>query len=204
MWLSTLFDSMKQRRTGTPVRRKPRQQTAARLQLEALEDRCLPSFSPVVSYPADGSPVAVVIGDFNNDTVLDLAVANIGSSNVSVLLGNADGTFQPAQNSTTGANPQSLVVGDFNADGNLDLTTPNSAGVSVLHGDGHGSFAVPVSIGIGSDSTAEVVEDRSMAVGDFNSDGKLDLAVVSSVFVDDGYGYYGNHYYHDEGRASVL
>jgi Calx-beta domain/FG-GAP-like repeat len=43
-----------------------------------------------------------------------------------------------------------------------------------------------------------------VSVGDFNTDGKLDLAVVSNVHVDDGYGYYGGHYYHDESRASVL
>ena len=72
-------------------------------------------------------PGAVVTADFNNDTVLDLAVANYGdSSTVSVLLGNADGTFQPALTSATGVYPASLAVGDFNADGKLDLATVNS------------------------------------------------------------------------------
>src|SRR5947209_1177607 len=79
--------------------------------LEALEDRCLLSFSPAVSYPTGTNPQAVVTGYFNNDTVLDLAVANYSSSNVSVLLGNANGTFQPALTYATGAGPNSLAVG---------------------------------------------------------------------------------------------
>jgi DNA-binding beta-propeller fold protein YncE len=72
----------------------------------------------------------VKAGDFNGDSVLDLATANFGDSTVSVLLGNANGTFQPAQTSaigptpsdlTIGPYPQSVAVGDFNGDGKLDL-----------------------------------------------------------------------------------
>ena len=71
--------------------------------LESLEDRCLLSFSPAVSYPVGVDPQAVVTGDFNGDGRLDLAVANASSNTVSILLGNANGTFQAAQNSATGA-----------------------------------------------------------------------------------------------------
>lgn len=67
-----------------------------------------------------------ITADFNNDTVLDLAVANSASNTVSVLLGNANGTFQPAQDSATSYSPKSLAVGDFNADGNLDLGVASS------------------------------------------------------------------------------
>src|SRR6266568_968124 len=76
MWFHTLFDSMKHRRSDTPARRTPRRPTASRLRLEALEDRWLPSFLAPVSYLAGSYPVATVAADFNNDTVLDLAVAN--------------------------------------------------------------------------------------------------------------------------------
>src|SRR5262249_7011595 len=58
-------------------------------------------------------PYYVAIGDFNGDGKLDVAVANWGSNNVSKLLGNGDGTFQVAVNSTVGGHPQSLAVGDF-------------------------------------------------------------------------------------------
>src|SRR2546426_4965134 len=73
--------------------------------LEVLEDRCLLSFSPAVSYPAGANPQAVVTADFNGDGRLDLATANAGDNTVSVLLGNANGTFQPAVNSATGGGP---------------------------------------------------------------------------------------------------
>ena len=78
---------------------------ASRLCLESLEDRCLLSFSPAVNYPVGANPQAVVTGDFNGDGRLDLAVANSSSNTVSILLGNANGTFQAAQNFATGACP---------------------------------------------------------------------------------------------------
>ena len=67
-------------------------------------------------------------GDFNGDGRLDLAVANSSSNTVSILLGNANGTFQAAQNFATGAGPMSVAVGDFNKDGKLDLATANAIG----------------------------------------------------------------------------
>ena len=67
-----------------------RRGNASRPNLEVLEDRCLLSFSPAVSYPVGANPQAVVTADFNGDGRLDLAVANSGSSTVSVLLGNAE------------------------------------------------------------------------------------------------------------------
>ena len=93
---------------------------------------------------------------------------------MSVLLGNADGTFQPAQNSATGAGP-SLAVGDFNADGKLDLATANASDVSVLLGNGNGTFQAPP-------TSTSAPTPTSVAVGDFNADGKLDLGVASSIY----------------------
>src|SRR5262249_26569994 len=117
-----------------------------------------------------------VAADFNNDTVPDLAVVSFDSSTVSVLLGNGDGTFQPAQTSATGTGPVSAAVGDFNRDGKLDLATANQGGDngSVLLGNGNGTFQASININIGSAPT-------SVAVGDFNGDGKLDLGVVSNA-----------------------
>jgi hypothetical protein len=76
----------------------------------------------------------VAVTDFNGDGIQDLAVANWGSNNVSVLLGNGDGSFQAALNFGADSYPYSAAVGDFNADGLPDLAVANivSNNVSVL------------------------------------------------------------------------
>jgi len=76
----------------------------------------------------------VAVGDFNGDGKPDLAVANEYSDNVSVLLGNGDGSFQAAQNFGADNHPFSVAVGDFNGDGKPDLAVVNgySANISVL------------------------------------------------------------------------
>ena len=175
MSFRTLFGSLDRRISPSPARKRGqiaagRHTATRRLRFESLEDRRLLSFSAAVDYPVGLNPQAVVAADFNGDGRLDLAVVNFSSSNVSVLLGNANGTFQPAVNSATGASPLSVAVGDFNADGKLDLATANAGDVSVLLGNGNGTFQAPTSIGIGS-------SPASVAVGDFNGDGKLDLGV---------------------------
>ncbi len=113
-------------------------------------------------------------GDFNADGILDLAAANKGTDNVSVLLGNTAGGFGAATNFNVGSAPESIVTADFNRDGKLDLAVanPNSNNVSVLLGNGAGSFAAAVNFGVG-------VSPYSVATGDFNLDGKLDLAAAN-------------------------
>ena len=197
MSIQTLLSS----RTSTPTRRRPirRRPLASRLCLESLEDRCLLSFSPAVSYPVGTNPQAVVTGDFNGDGRPDLAVANSSSNSVSILLGNANGTFQAARNIATGIGPISVAVGDFNKDGKLDLATGNALDVSVLLGNGNGTFGTPSNTSLGT-------QEHSVAVGDFNGDGKLDLGVASSIFQqgspgDPYYGGYPSFYYN---YATVL
>src|SRR6516165_8851187 len=91
------------------------------------------------------------------------------SFNVSVLLGNGDGSFQAARNFGAGFSPDSVAVGDFNGDGVADLAVANgsSANVSVLVGNGDGSFQAARSFGAD-------INPRSVAVGDFNGDGVAD------------------------------
>lgn len=90
------------------------------------------------SYPVGTNPKATAVGDFNHDGKLDLAVVNYGdptiadNGGVSILFGNGDGTFQPAQNLAIGKNCTTLVVGDFNGDGNdgLALLRPGDPSVN--------------------------------------------------------------------------
>ena len=82
-------------------------------------------FASPVSYPVGTYPAGIVIADFNGDGKLDIAVANSGSANVSILLGNGDGTFKGAVNSPAGPSPQLLALGDFNGDHKLDLLVVN-------------------------------------------------------------------------------
>src|SRR5213078_2472957 len=97
-------------------------------------------FALQATYEVGNRPYAVVVGDFNGDGHPDLAVSNIDSNTVSVLLGNGDGTFRKARHYPAGSSPHSLVVADFNRDRRPDLAVVNleSNTVSVLLGNGDG------------------------------------------------------------------
>jgi hypothetical protein len=141
---------------------------------------------------ADGSgPRSVAVGDFNGDGKPDIVTTNfyqqairsggrIIESDVRVLLGNGDGTFQHAEPFAAASGPWAVAVGDFNGDSLADLAVANQggisdqgAGVSILLGNGDGTFQAAQNYPAGA-------RPVSLAVGDFNGDGRLDLAVGDS------------------------
>jgi len=150
----------------------------ALLRLELLEQRTVPSFLPPVNYPAGMQPSSVAVGDFANTGTPDLAVTNLFTNNVSVFLGNSDGTFQPAVNYPVGMNPRFIAMADLTRSGIADLLVVNHVGsfstgsVSVLRGNGDGTFQPSVNYAVGTGPA-------TLAVGDFNNDGVPDLVVTN-------------------------
>lgn len=146
----------------------------------------LPSVSTVSSSRPQDKPRSITSADFNRDGTIDLAWTNDDTSNsnangnVAVSLNNGTNTpFSGITASyTIGVNPYDLIATDLNGDGILDLTAANSpssgnGSISVLLGNGDGSFQSAVDITVGT-------RPRYFASGDFNRDGKQDLALSQS------------------------
>ena len=127
--------------------------------------------APLVDYLPNG----IAVGDFNEDGRPDLAVTSFGSNSVMIFQGNGDGTFTQAAKLPTGNGPKAAVIGDFNGDGHLDLAIANSISgtLTIFSGTGKGTFGAPATVPVSLHN-----ELQSMVVGDFNQDGKLDLAVT--------------------------
>ena len=131
------------------------------------------SFVALQAFPVGQNPIAMATSDLRRNGKLDVITANVQSSDVSVLLGNGDGTYQDAVNYPVGTAPFGVVVADFDGDGVPDLAVASSSGISVLLGKGNGTFhsATTVAISAGTPS-------HGLVAADFNGDGKMDVALI--------------------------
>jgi FG-GAP-like repeat len=166
------------------------------------------TFQTPVSYPAGQYPLSLAAGDLRNNGNVDLVTVNVnycnssitpcGPGTVSVLLGNGDGTFQAHTDYGVGLLPSSVAVGDFRSNGKLDIAVVNNASssVSILLGNGDGTFQPQVSY-----LTASLIDNQTnpqmIAIGDFNQDGKPDLAIATtaalSILLGNGDGTFQSH-----------
>jgi hypothetical protein len=129
------------------------------------------------SNPTGNNTGEFVVGDVNGDGINDI-VAPVGGNgttgSVAVLLGNADGTFQPAVNYPVPFAPSGVVLQDFNGDGNLDIAvsgedSSQNSWVGVLLGNGNGVFGTAVTSSLAANA-------YFLISADFNGDGKMDIA----------------------------
>ncbi len=128
-------------------------------------------------YPVGDDPLSLNAGDFNGDGRPDVATINGTSSNVSVFLRQAAGGFAQEAGSpvAVGSAPSGAAVGDYNRDGRADLAVSSfgGGGISVLLRQPAGGFAVE-----GGAANLPGTSIRAVAAGDFNGDGRLDLAAA--------------------------
>lgn len=145
--------------------------------------------SPLRYYAAGTGPSALAVADLNHDGKLDIVVVNLTSMNVSVLLGNGDGTFRAqtladvangsgtaAPTYAVGNNPINVAVADLNGDGKPDIIVANYTDdtLSVLLGNGDGTFKAQTTITVGRGPDC-------INVADLNGDGKPDILVSNAV-----------------------
>ena len=147
------------------------------------------TFANAVKYTVGEAPGEIDTGDFNGDGVIDLAVANVFSYFVSVLIGEADGTFNPANNIDLGSSrPNAVTVEDIDGDGIEDLVVAQSGNddIIILQGQGDGNF-IP-----GESFASGAFDLKTVTTADFNNDGNSDVAAVRdsdvSILLNQGNG----------------
>jgi hypothetical protein len=163
------------------------------------------TFVGQTDYSFGGNPYQVISADFNGDGKPDIAAAGGGLAPLGVFLGNGNGSFQPEVQTPLTQSAGGIAAGDLNGDGKADLASvfSNCTNGSCLPGDalvfisnGDGTFQPPVEYTVGLQSENVY---GNVAVGDFNGDSKLDLAVANfgantvSILLNNGNGTFQSH-----------
>jgi hypothetical protein len=154
--------------------------------------------NPSVATGGHGFP-AMAVADVNGDGKIDVVATNSDDNTISVLLGDGHGGLTAASGSpfaTGGTFPTAVAVGDFNGDGIPDAVVADSSSgdVSLMLGVGSGRFQAGTPVAISVCNPAGLTDFLSLAVGDFNGDGHLDVAVADfycgnvKVLLGDGNG----------------
>ena len=132
-------------------------------------------FGPATTIAVGNTPVSLAVADLNGDGKPDIVVANASDNTVSILTNRGNGQFNAATNLAVGEEPQKVILADLSGDGKIDIVTANGDGtVSVLLGNGNGSFAPRVDYEISAGGLVELI-----ALADVNGDGKLDIVATS-------------------------
>jgi len=155
--------------------------------VEILLGKSNGGFGPAKAFKAGTQPEGLVATDFNHDGHMDLLVSDFGSvpsnhGGVSLLLGKGDGSFQSPRTFAAGDFPVGIAVGDFNGDGNPDVvvadfgTSVGVPAISLLLSNGNNGFAPAKTVF----TFPTFTQVQHIVSGDFNHDGKQDIAYISS------------------------
>jgi len=144
-------------------------------------------FAASTHYSSEGNPSGLAAADLTGSGVIDLVAANFNKGSVSVFLQNGKGQFQTALNFSTGGNPNDVQIADIDGDGRPDLIVADgsvNAYVQIMLQDpgNPGHFLAPTNLAgatLPAATSGLSVAAYTVAVGDLNGDGKLDLAVTS-------------------------
>lgn len=134
----------------------------------------LAGFGDAQHFVAGSTPVAIGVADFTGDGKLDVVTANAAENEVGLMTGDGAGAFQISDVFEVGNGLFDLTVTDLNEDGDADVVTGNSGSISMLLGNGNGTFQA-------ANNVLAVGTFSQVIAADFTKDGNVDLAAVSSI-----------------------
>ena len=160
-------------------------------------------FGAPLVIPVGEIPHTVAAGDWNGDGMLDLVVANLGSSTITRLLGNGDGTFGARFDLPTLAMPHTVLPRDLDGDGRLDfaITQMGANAIAVMPGNGDGTFGTRRDYPMPG-------SPMILDAGDLDGDGDLDVAVTNQtagtvgVMPNDGHGGFPEYWEYESGERT--